>query len=102
MNTDSNKQNFIGTSESQLKEMFINWKPYRIHQVFNWVYHYGCRDFSKMTNLSKAMRTQLKDHFYFSSPRIENKTYSQDGSIKYLLKLDDGAVVEILWMPSKS
>jgi len=102
MNSDSNKQNFIGTSEAQLREMFINWKPYRIHQVFNWVYHYGCRDFSEMTNLSKIMRAQLKDHFYFSSPKIKNKTHSQDGSIKYLLKLDDGALVESVWMPSDS
>ena len=102
MNTDSNKQNFIGTAEARLRERFTNWKPYRIHQVFNWVYHYGCRDFSKMTNLSKPMRAQLKDHFYFSTPRIENKTYSLDGSIKYLLKLDDGALIESVWMPSVS
>ena len=51
MTADENKQNFIGTSEAQLRERFTNWKPYRIHQIFNWVYHYGCRDFSKMTNL---------------------------------------------------
>ena len=93
MNTDSNKQNFIGASEAYLKNVFVDWKPYRIHQVFNWVYHYGCRDFSEMTNLSKIMRAQLKDHFYFSSPKIKNKTHSQDGSIKYLLKLEDGALI---------
>ena len=102
MDTGSNKQNFIGTSETQLRERFTNWEPYRIHQVFNWVYHYGCRDFSKMTNLSKPMRAQLNDHFYFSTPRVENKTHSQDGSIKYLLKLDDGALIESVWMPSDS
>ena len=102
MNADSNKQNFIGASETYLKKVFVDWKPYRIHQVFNWVYHYGCRDFSEMTNLSKIMRAQLKDHFYFSSPKIKNKTHSQDGSIKYLLKLDDGALVESVWMPSDS
>ena len=102
MDTDSNKQNFIGTSEAQLRERFTNWETYRIHQIFNWVYHYGCRDFSKMTNLSKPMRAQLNDHFYFSTPRVENKTHSQDGSIKYLLKLDDGALIESVWMPSDS
>ena len=72
MNADSNKQNFIGTSEAYLKKAFVDWKPYRIHQVFNWVYHYGCRDFLKMTNLSKIMRAQLADRFYFSLPSIDN------------------------------
>ena len=96
------KQNFIGTSEVHLREIFDDWQPYRIHQIFNWVYHYGCRDFSEMTNLSKVMRARLKDLFYFSLPKIQNKTQSQDGSIKYLLRLDDGALVESVWMPSES
>ena len=86
MTTDENKQNFIGTSEANLRSFFRDWKPYRIHQVFNWVYHYGCRDFFEMTNLSKKMRTQLADRFYFFLPNIQNKTRSQDGSIKYLFK----------------
>ncbi|MBM15848.1 MAG: 23S rRNA (adenine(2503)-C(2))-methyltransferase RlmN [Nitrospina sp.] len=98
----NHKKNFIGTSESYLRNTFTDWKPYRIHQIFNWVYHYGCRDFSVMTNLSKTMRGQLIDLFYFFLPKIQNKTYSQDGSIKYLLRLEDGALVESVWMPSES
>ena len=62
----------------------------------------GFIKFSEMTNLSKVMRAQLADLFYFSLPKIQNKTYSQDGSIKYLLRLDDGALVESVWMPSDS
>ena len=102
MSIVNHKQNLIGTSESHLRKILHDWQPYRIHQIFNWVYHYGCRDFSEMTNLSKVMRAQLADLFYFSLPKIQNKTYSQDGSIKYLLRLDDGAVVESVWMPSDS
>ncbi|MEK9628893.1 MAG: 23S rRNA (adenine(2503)-C(2))-methyltransferase RlmN [Nitrospinota bacterium] len=102
MDVEGNKLNFIGTSEAFLRERFADWKPYRIHQIFNWVYHYGCRDFSQMTNLSKVMRAQLADHFYFSLPEVQNKTHSQDGSIKYLLKMNDGALVESVWMPSDS
>lgn len=102
MNAENHKRNFIGASEVFLKKTFEDWKPYQIHQIFNWVYHYRVLDFSRMTNLSKAMRTQLADHFYFSLPQIQNKTHSQDGSIKYLLKLDDGALVESVWMPSDS
>ena len=102
MSIANHKQNLIGTSESHLRKILHDWQPYRIHQIFNWIYHYGCRDFSEMTILSKVMRAQLADLFYFSLPKIQNKTYSQDGSIKYLLRLDDGAVVESVWMPSDS
>ncbi len=102
MSVKNLKQNFIGVSEKYLRNIFNDWEPYRIHQIFNWVYHYGCRDFSEMTNLSKAMRGELHNLFYFSLPKVQNKTYSHDGSIKYLLQLEDGALVESVWMPSES
>ena len=97
-------QNFFGTSETELKEMFCKWnvETYRVHQVFTWVYHYNCRDFSEMSNISKSLRSQLAEHFHFSLPKVQQRTHSKDGSIKYLLKLNDGAVVECVWMPSES
>ena len=97
-------KNFFGTSEAKLKEIFVEWnvETYRVHQVFTWVYHYHCRDFSEMTNISKSLRAQLTEHFHFSLPKIQQRTYSKDGSIKYLLELNDGAVVESVWMPSES
>jgi 23S rRNA (adenine2503-C2)-methyltransferase len=99
-----NPQNFFGTTNLQLKEIFADWgvATYRVNQVFTWVYHYHCRNFDEMTNLSKPLRSQLKKKFYFSLPNIQSRTYSNDGSIKYLLELDDEAVVECVWMPSES
>ena len=58
MTTENHKKNFIGTSETSLKKVFGEWEPYRIHQIFNWVYHYGCRDFFEMTNLLLLMAKQ--------------------------------------------
>ena len=100
----TNTKNFFGTSEAKLKEIFVEWnvETYRVHQVFTWVYHYHCRDFSEMTNISKSLRAQLTEYFHFSLPKIQQRTYSKDGSIKYLLELNDGAVVESVWMPSES
>ena len=100
----SSPKNFFGTSELRLKEIFSDWEveTYRVHQVFTWVYHYHCRDFNEMTNLSKSLRSRLADNFYFALPKIQSRTQSKDGSIKYLFELDDGAVVESVWMPSNS
>ena len=100
----SSPQNFFGTTEFRLQELFSDWgiETYRFHQVFTWVYHYHCRDFNEMTNLSKSLRSRLAENFYFALPKIQSRTHSKDGSIKYLFELDDGAVIESVWMPSDS
>lgn len=97
-------KNFFGVSEAELKEVFSAWnvETYRVHQVFTWVYHYHCRDFSEMSNISKTLRAKLAEHFHFSLPKIQQRTHSKDGSIKYLMELNDGSVVESVWMPSES
>ena len=102
--TPSSPQNFFGATELQLKDFFSEWKEqaYRVHQVFTWVYHHHCRDFNEMSNLSKSLRSKLAEKFYFGLPKIQSRTHSKDGSIKYLFELDDGAVVESVWMPSDS
>ena len=104
MNLELSTQNFFGTSETELKEIFCEWnvETYRVHQVFTWVYHYNCRDFSEMSNISKSLRSKLAENFHFSLPKIQQRTHSIDGSIKYLMELNDGAVVESVWMPSDS
>ena len=104
MNRLDISRNFFGISELELQEKFSDWKveTYRVHQVFTWVYHYHCRDFNEMTNLSKSLRSQLAENFHFALPQIQSRTHSKDGSIKYLLELEDGAVVESVWMPSES
>ena len=96
------KINLIGLSHARLQAFLLDHgiKPYRAHQIFIWIYHYKAYDFDSMTNLSKALRAVLKEHFHISLPRIQTKTTSQDGSIKYLFELEDGLTIESVWMPS--
>lgn len=95
-------KNFLGTSEKKLQQHFAEWDvaPYRVHQIFTWVYHKEVRDFDLMTNLSKSLRQKLQEAFYFSLPKLQEKFLSKDGSIKYLFALDDGSTIESVWMPS--
>ena len=94
--------NLIGFSYSRLQEFLLKHRiePYRAHQIFIWVYHYKLYDFDRMSNLSKSLRTLLKEHFYVSLPLIRSRTKSQDGSIKYLFELKDGLTIESVWMPT--
>lgn len=93
--------NIIGISEAQLKEQLSIWKEpaYRAHQIYHWIYQRGCRDFSDMSNLSKALREKLAESFTIELPRILSRTESRDGSIKYLFEVGGGSQVESIWMP---
>ncbi|MBT3366175.1 MAG: 23S rRNA (adenine(2503)-C(2))-methyltransferase RlmN, partial [Nitrospina sp.] len=81
MNSLAISRNFFGTSEAELNELFTDWEveTYRVHQVFTWVYHYHCRDFNEMTNLSKSLRSRLAENFHFALPKIQSRTHSKDG-----------------------
>lgn len=98
-----NMLNIIGFPHSKLKDLLLGWgeKPFRSNQIFTWIYHQGVFDFDEMTNLSKELRQRLKDNFKFSLPRIANKTVSVDGTTKYLFQLEDGDMIESVWIPDK-
>lgn len=95
--------NIFGFPHSKLKELLIGWgeKPFRANQILTWIYHQEVFDFDAMTNLSKNLRQKLQGHFYFALPRVANKTVSVDGTTKYLFQLEDGDMIESVWIPDK-
>ena len=52
-----------------------------------------------MTNISKDLRVKLSNLFYIWRPKISTSNKSEDGTIKWLLKLDDGNEIETVWIP---
>lgn len=71
---------------------------YRAGQIFRWLSS-GVRSFDEMTNLSKQLRAKLAENFELTAPEILRRQVSaQDGTIKYLWKLNDGNSVESVVM----
>lgn len=71
---------------------------FRSKQIFKWL-HEGAVSFDQMTNLPKALRSQLDEKYYITAPEILRKQVSaQDGTVKYLWKLHDGNSVESVFM----
>ncbi len=101
MKSSTQKENLIGFSETALKGLFTGWneKPYRVYQIFNWIYHKGVFDFEDMTNLSKALREKLNETFDIRFPRLTGKQQSRDGTTKFLFELEDGLNIESVWIP---
>ncbi|MGM0583979.1 MAG: 23S rRNA (adenine(2503)-C(2))-methyltransferase RlmN [Pseudomonadota bacterium] len=73
----------------------------RAAQLWSWIYQRGARDFSEMTNLSKAYRAQLAEHFHIDRPEITSRQVSADGTRKYLLRLAGGHEVEAVYIPEE-
>ncbi|MBE7030387.1 MAG: 23S rRNA (adenine(2503)-C(2))-methyltransferase RlmN [Ruminococcaceae bacterium] len=71
---------------------------FRAKQIFSWLGR-GVTSFDEMTNLSKALREKLEQISFISRAEIAQKYCSKlDQTRKYLLKLEDGNMVECVAM----
>ena len=61
--------NLVGLTRDKLREVLIaagtpeKQAKMRVNQIWQWIYHWGVRDFDAMTNLSKAYRAELAETF---------------------------------------
>tara|TARA_B100000941_G_scaffold273842_1_gene234460 strand:- start:480 stop:1541 length:1062 start_codon:yes stop_codon:yes gene_type:complete len=98
------KKNIRSLSLDDLMVFFIKnkEKKYRANQVYKWLWKRGVFNFSKMTDLSKKTVELLKNFFFINHSIIHSKIKSKDGTIKYLIKLYDGKLIESVLIPSKN
>lgn len=75
---------------------------YRAKQIFNWIHGKLVTDFAAMSNLPQALRSTLATEFTFTSLEIHREFTSGDGTKKYLFMLEDGNVIETVYIPGKS
>ena len=100
--------NIIGLTRSSLKEALIEsgtpekQANMRVGQIWQWIYEKGIRDFGKMTNLAKPYREALKKQFLISVPEIITKNISQDGTRKYLMRINGEHEVETVYIPEEN
>ncbi len=77
-------------------------KKFRADQLWNWLWQKGARTFSEMSNVSKEMRARLEETAFICWPEIARESVSEDGTVKLLLRLRDGELVETVLIPSES
>ncbi len=76
-------------------------KAFRTSQVLKWIYQVGVHNFDEMTNLSKALRTRLKESAELKVPEMVREQISKDGTCKWLFQLDGGNCIETVLIPEK-
>lgn len=72
---------------------------FRALQVFKWIYQQDAHGFEEMSNISKALRTELSETAFISNLEPEAVEEGSDGTRKYLFPLSDGASVEAVLIP---
>jgi 23S rRNA (adenine2503-C2)-methyltransferase len=74
---------------------------YRAGQLEQWLFARAVASFDEMTNLPAAFREELARSYYIPRPRVRDEAADEDGTVKYLLELHDGALVEAVYMPGE-
>lgn len=94
------KPSLIGLSRDELTACLAEagvpekQRKMRVQQLWHWIYVRGARTFADMTNVSKALRTELEQHFTVDRPEVVAEQISEDGTRKWLLRLPSGHAAE--------
>lgn len=96
--------NLLDFDKKGLEAYFIEIgeKPFRASQILKWVHQEGVIDFDLMTNLSKSLRANLKQHSYLKFPDIVVDKTASDGTRKWVLQMACGNRVETIFIPERS
>ena len=78
-----------------------NIPSYRAKQIHEWLWKKRAVNFNEMTSLSLSLRDLLEQNFSLNVVKIHKAERSNDGTIKYSLKLHDNKLVEGVLIPSK-
>ncbi|QRZ13353.1 23S rRNA (adenine(2503)-C(2))-methyltransferase RlmN [Paracoccus methylovorus] len=104
---ETSRRNIVGLTRDQLHAALVEagtpqkQAKMRVGQIWQWVYHWGMRDFTQMTNLAKDYRALLAEKFEIAVPEIVTRQVSADGTRKYLLRIAGGHEVETVYIPEE-
>jgi 23S rRNA (adenine2503-C2)-methyltransferase len=72
---------------------------YRGKQLHQWIYQQGAKSLADIDVFSKQWRETVKDT-QIGRSTIHHRAVSNDGTVKYLLKLQDGQIIEAVGIPT--
>jgi 23S rRNA (adenine2503-C2)-methyltransferase len=99
----ANPLNLLGMPRQRLAGQFEQWgeRGFRATQLVKWIHQRGVTDFAEMTDLSKALRGRLGQLAQIVLPEIALERRSDDGTVKWVLRLADGNAIETVFIPEE-
>ncbi len=99
--------NLVGLTREELRAALVaagtpdRAAAMRERQVWQWIYHWGVRDFAAMTNLARDYRELLAARFAILLPEVVSRQISADGTRKYLMRVAGGHEIECVYIPEE-
>nr|WP_199313310.1 23S rRNA (adenine(2503)-C(2))-methyltransferase RlmN [Trichocoleus sp. FACHB-6] len=92
----------LGLTQSELTQWVEEQgqPAYRGQQLYQWIYQKGARSLSEITVFSKQWRDQVAD-FPIGRSTLHYRSVAPDKTVKYLLRLADGQIIETVGIPSE-
>jgi 23S rRNA (adenine2503-C2)-methyltransferase len=89
-------------TKEELEAQFQAWSEpvYRVTQILEWLYLHRVTHWDAMTNISKALRQKLQEHYSLSILELIRKQGSHDTTQKFLWRLADHSLIESVLIPA--
>ncbi|MEJ2007493.1 MAG: 23S rRNA (adenine(2503)-C(2))-methyltransferase RlmN, partial [Acidobacteriota bacterium] len=97
------EENLFGLDKTELEQLALNCgqPKFRGAQLFRNLYARRVRDLNQCTDLPLNFRQVISSRYRVEYPEIKAKAASRDGSVRYLLELEDGEKIETVYMPEE-
>ncbi|MCG7344547.1 23S rRNA (adenine(2503)-C(2))-methyltransferase RlmN [Sporosarcina sp. ACRSL] len=94
------KKSIYGLTLDQLTNWLVDngQKKFRAAQVWDWLYKKRVNNFADMSNINKECLQLLEENFVIQTLEQSVKQVSNDGTIKFLFKMQDGNLIETVLM----
>ncbi len=93
-------QSLVGMELSDIQAALgIDYPRFRAEQIYHAVYHNKATDIGRISNLPAMLKRRLISDLPLGLPRLQTRYDSIDGTLRYLLKLDDERTIETVLMP---
>ena len=97
-------QNLLGMSRKELEQFAVacGQPRYRGRQLYRGIYARRESEFAALTDLGERFREFLSTRYSLAYPMVERQITSRDGSVRFLLSLEDQEKIEAVYMPEDS
>ena len=95
------RRDLVGMDRAELAaEMAaIGEPPFRVKQLWHWIYHQGTTDFARMSSIAKPLQARLAERFVIGRPEAAVVQTSVDETRKWLFRFRDGQEAETVYIP---
>ena len=97
------RRDLVGLSREELATEIaaIGEKPFRVKQLWHWIYHQGVTDFAAMSSIARKLQARLAERFVIGRPVAATVQTSTDETRKFLFAFRDGQQAETVYIPDQ-